>query len=234
MKRSLTSLIALFFAIPVVSLAQEGSSFGAFVAQPVGSFKSTNIDDGGFAKAGWGLVFDSKSTYKFLPKDLYFYFHSTYQWNEMDNEKIAAAFTEALGMRTEISESRYSPLLTTLGPSYVVHLSGKLDLALNGTIGVMFNNTRSFGIRVYDDSGTEVFKEAVGFDNNVAFAYTIGFELRFPLIADIMGGAVYLDYTGAKQNTTLTFNTLDPVDSFQKLQYLNYGFKFTLPKKTTR
>ena len=210
--------------------AQEGSSFGAFVAVPVGNFKSTDLRNGGFAKTGWGIVFDSKSHFKSMPDNLFLYFHSTYQWNEMDTEALAAAFTKELGKRTTITESRYSPLLTTLGPSYVFDLTDKLKLALNGTVGIMFNNTRSLGIRVYDDNDTELLREAVSFDNNVAFAYTLGVELRFPLFKDLIGGAVYVDYTGAKQKTTLTFDTLDPIKSFEQLQYLNCGFKFTLPK----
>ena len=237
MKRMIgVSWFVAFVAVlmPFMCLAQEGSSFGAFVAMPVGSFKSTDIKDGGFAKTGWGLVFDSKSRAKFFPENLSLYVHTTYQWNEMDNEKLSAAFTEALGYRTVVGESRYAPLLTTLGPSYLIPLSEKLQLVLNGTAGIMFNNTRAFGIRVYDTSGNEIVKEAVNFDNNVAFAYTLGLEFRFPLLKDIMGGALYIDYTGAKQNTTMTFDTVDPVKSFQKLQYLNWGFKFTVPKKEAK
>lgn len=235
MKSRSTLSLSLFVIMTITTFSclgqtsDEGSSFGAFFAMPVGNFKSTG-EDGGFARPGWGLVFDSRYNAKFLPKNMSIYFHSTYQWNKMDNNKIAERFTQALGNRTTATESRYSPLLTTIGPSYGISLGSSTRLIFNTGVGIMFNNTRAFSIVVYDDTNTEILRETINFDNDPAFAFLVGLELKFKLLQDIMGGAFYIDYTSAKQDTKLTFTSLDPINSFEKLQYLNMGFKFTFPK----
>jgi hypothetical protein len=213
---------------------QEGSSFGLFYAMPVADFKSTDISGGGFAKPGWGIVFDSRSNVKFLPENWDFYFHSTFQWNNMDNEKLQEAFTRELGNRTVVSKSKYSPILTTIGPSYMLKLGKNTRLAFNTGVGIMFNNTRAFSVRVYDNNNNEIVRETVNFDNDPAFAYVVGLELKFKLVEGLMGGALYVDYTGAKQTTTLSFDSVDPVKSFEKLQYLNLGFKLTFPKSPSK
>ncbi|MBL0740683.1 hypothetical protein [Chryseolinea lacunae] len=233
MKKTLRFFLAFVVLAHIVlqASAQDESSFGAFYALPVGSFGSTDVKEGGFAKPGWGFVFDSRSTYKFLPKGMSLYFHSTYQWNTMDTEKVAEAFTQALGRRTVTSSSRYSPLLTTIGPAYTFDLGQKVKLGVNTSVGIMFNNTRAFSLQVYDDNNNELLRETINFNNNVAFAYTAGFELKFPILENVLSGAIYADYTGAKQKTELTFDTLDPISSFQKIRYLNLGFKLIVPKK---
>lgn len=53
------------------------TTLGAMYSIPVGKFSSTNLEDGGFAKAVWGLYFDSKSTFK---SGISFLSHSTFSW----------------------------------------------------------------------------------------------------------------------------------------------------------
>jgi hypothetical protein len=222
-------LMVLGFAV-LPTYAQQESSLGGFIATPVGDFKSTDLDDGGFAKKGWGVVFDSKSKFKGLPEGLTIYFHSTYQWNEMDTETLAKEFTESLGMRTEITNSKYSPILATIGPAYDFKLAENFKLGINGTVGIMFNNTKAFSIKVYDDNNNLIVNEHYNFDNNVAFAYSFGAELRYDIVPKVLGFALYTDYTSAKQSTDISSQNTD-VETFQKLQYLNLGAKLVFLAK---
>lgn len=226
-------LVFVFLLISLstrMSFAQEETSFGAFIASPVGKFKSTDLNGGGFAKQGWGIVFDSKNTVTWLPEGWTAYFHSTYQWNEMDTETLAREFTTSLGYRTEISDSKYSPLLTTFGPSYEFALGKKLKLGLNGTAGVIFNNTKAFSIKIYDQNDIEIVNELVNFDDNIAFAYSFGAELKFTLIPDAIGLSLYTDYTSANQTVDISSQNIN-TDSFQKLRYFNIGAKLVFVKK---
>jgi len=224
------SFFLVFLFITLYSFAQNESSIGAFIASPVGKFKSTDLDGGGFAKQGWGIVFDTKNTIKGLPEGLSVYFHSTFQWNEMDTETLASEFTAALGNRTEITDSKYSPILTTLGPSYEFPLSKSIKLGINGTLGILFNNTKAFTVKVYDSNDVEIVNEHVNFDNNVAFAYSFGAELKFNLVPDAIGLSIYTDYTSANQSTDISSQNVD-AETFQKLQYFNIGAKFVFVKK---
>lgn len=229
------SIVLLSFLIlgvsSISSLAQEETSFGAFIASPVGKFKSTDLDGGGFAKQGWGIVLDSKNKIKGLPEGLTAYFHGTFQFNEMDTETLAEEFTSGLGNRTEISDSKYSPILTTIGPAYEFSLTEKIKFGVNGTAGIIFNNTKAFTIKVYDSNNTEIVNELINFDNKVAFAYSFGAELKFVLIPDLIGFSLYTDYTSANQSTDITSQNIQDNDSFQKLQYFNIGAKLVFKKK---
>lgn len=233
MKKNLTtSVLTIILSLCFVySYAQESSSFGAFMATPVGKFKSTDLDGGGFAKAGWGIVFDSKNNFNFLPEPWSVYFHSTYQWNEMDSEAVSARFTEALGHKAIVSDSKYSPFLTTIGPAYDIDLGDRFQIALNGSVGIAFTSTKAFTVKVYDESDVMIINELVNFDNKVAFAYTAGAELKYELVKDLFSVALYFDYTGSNQSTDISFKTADPTESFQKLQYVNTGIKLVLNKK---
>lgn len=233
MKNSLLRIFVLLFIslCSTPSFAQEENSFGAFIASPVGKFKSTDLDGGGFAKQGWGIVFDTKNNIKGLPKGLSAYFHSTFQWNEMDTETLAEKFTAGLGYRTEISDSKYSPILTTVGPAYEFSLGEKIKFGVNGTAGIIFNNTKAFTIKVYDSNNTLIVNELVNFDDKVAFAFSFGAELKFVLVPDIVGLSLYTDYTSANQSTDISSQNIQENDSFQKLQYLNIGAKLVFTKK---
>lgn len=225
----------LFLALIVIAIipaySQEENSFGVFLASPVSKFKSTDLDGGGFAKRGWGIVFDTKNTIKGLPEGLSVYFHSTYQWNEMDTEALARKFTEGLGNKTEISDSKYSPLLTTVGPAYEFSLGEKVKFGVNATAGIMFNNTKAFTIKVYDSNNTLIVNELVNFDDKIAFAYSFGAELKFELVPELIGLSLYSDYTSANQSTDITSQNIQVNDSFQKLQYFNTGIKLVFTKK---
>jgi hypothetical protein len=214
-----------------IALAQETSSLGVFIASPVGDFGSTSIDKGGFAQSGWGIVLDSRNKLKFLPERWSLYLHSTYQWNTLNTQAVADKFTAKLGLRTTVSNSKYNPLLTTIGPAYDIPVSEKVSIGLRGSIGVMFNSTKAMTIKVYDAANTIIANELVNFDNNPAFAYTLGGEIRFVLVKDAISLALYADYTSANQTTDVTFTTADPSSSFEKLQYINTGFKFVFFKK---
>jgi hypothetical protein len=149
----------------------------------------------------------------------------------MDTEALANEFTAGLGYRTEISDSKYSPILTTIGPAYEFSVSEKIKLGVNGTAGIIFNNTKAFTIKVYDDNNTLIVNELINFDNKVAFAYSFGAELKFVLVPDAIGLSFYTDYTSANQSTDISSQNIQENDSFQRLQYFNLGTKLVFKKK---
>ncbi|NOT75994.1 MAG: hypothetical protein HOP08_13795 [Cyclobacteriaceae bacterium] len=236
MKTIRALFISLLMLVFVTDLfAQDESSFGGFLASPVGDFKSTNRSSGGFAKPGGGIVFDSKYTSGLLPANWHFYFHSTYQWNDMDTEALGKAFTEALGYRTEVSDSKFSPILTTVGPAYDFRLSKNIVFELKAGIGIMFNNTKAFTVKVYDENNSVIVDQLINFDNKLAFAYNGGAEIKFEIVKNQFAITLFSDYTFAKQTTKISSSvgsTTSLVDSFQKLEYLNTGIKFVLVNKT--
>lgn len=224
---------SLLYLVSLGTYSQTVNSIGAFMALPVGKFKSTDVKEGGFAKNGWGIVFDSKSFFKGLPKGLSLYSHTTYQWNEMDTKKMAEEFTKELGYKTEISDSKYSPLLTTAGPAYDFTISKKLSMGINGSAGIIFNNTKAFSVKVYDETNKVIVNEVFNFEGNVAFAYSFGAELRLNIVPDLFDLALYGDYTGANQKTDISSQN-SASEAFQKLQYFNVGLKLVIHKQDSK
>lgn len=209
-------------------MAQNGTTLGGFAAIPVGKTASTSLDDeGGFVKVGWGLVFDSKLRAKSWPVFFSLNFHSTYQWNRLDNNAIAKAFTEKLGMRTEVGESRHSPIVMTIGPKLDLPVSDILSVGVTGGIGIMFNNTKSFRIQVFDSQNNTVFSDVLKFDNNPAFTYVLGVDLRFRLVEDLLDLQLYADFNAANQNLEYEFGSTEPYKSVEELRFLNTGLKLT-------
>lgn len=233
-KNSALFCITFLFSCSVQTcFSQDETSFGGFLASPVGDFKSTSLDKGGFAKPGGGIVFDVKYTTQLLPKGWNFSFHSTYQWNDMDTQEVSRKFTEQLGYKTVVSDSKFTPVLTTIGPGYDFSIAERVKFGLKGGIGFMFNNTKAFTIEVYDASDNIIANELVNFSNRIAFAYMLGAELKFEIVKDVFGITLYSDYTSATQQTELTFSSKTPaINSFQKLEYLNTGIKLVLLRKT--
>lgn len=221
-------IVAAFLVASMASYAQlKESHMGAFYSQPLGAFASTDYaDDGGYAEAGWGVVFDSWTLVEGW-NDWGYMFHSTYQWNDINTEQLASDYTEALGVTVKSSESRYSPLLTTIGPAYEIGLGDKWALGLGATAGVLFNNTRDITLDTYDAQGAHLNALHVTFDNNVAFAYHAQVNLKFTLVQDLMKLSLFGEYTGATQSTELRVNGRG-TDSSQRIDYLNFGLKLVV------
>ncbi len=102
---------------------------------------------------------------------------------------------------------------------------------MNGTAGIMFNNTKAFTVKVYDANNTLIVNELFNFDNKVAFAYSFGADLKFVLIPDLVSLSLYTDYTSANQSTDISSQNIQENNSFQKLQYFNIGAKLVVVKK---
>ena len=199
--KTLYSKLSLIFILTILVqhiFAQEKSTIGGFASIPVCDFGSTELENGGFAEPGWGITFDSRMRSEKWPEGLLFHFHSTYQWNKMNTEAVQNAYTELFGQETTVSESRYSPLFTTVGPGYELPLSEKISLGFYPSIGVMFSNTKAFTVKVYDDQGSTLASEVVNFDNRVAFTYVLSLDLNFEIVEDLLGIGLYADYASAK------------------------------------
>jgi hypothetical protein len=225
-------LVACLFFCYFNSLAQNNSFMGAFISTPVGKFASTDLEDGGgFAESGWGIVFASDLKGKSWPEYFSLYSHSTYQWNSMDNAALSKAYTSYLGQRTTVTQSRYSPVITTLGPKFDIGLAKNLNFGLTGGLGVMFNNTKAFTIKVYDDQNVEVLKEVVNFDNLPAFTYRLGADINYTLLPDVLSLSLFADYTAGTQKVDIEFTNADPTSAHEKLQFFNAGIMLVLISK---
>jgi len=106
MKKISNAFVGIFVLLSHLTMAQSENSFGTFLAAPVGQFGSTDLGDGGFAKTGWGLVFDSRTRTEWLPANSSIFIHSTYQFNKMDSEALSKAYSDALGNRVVVSDSK--------------------------------------------------------------------------------------------------------------------------------
>lgn len=212
-----------------MSAQDKGTTFGAFASIPVGKFGSTDLENGGgFVKTGWGIVFDSKIRMDSWKEFFSLNLHSTYQWNQIDNQAVAKAYTEELGYRTEVGESRHSPIVMTLGPKFDFMLSQGLTLGVTGGVGIMFNNTKSFRLQVFDTQNNSIFNDVVQFDNNPGFTYSLGLDLTFEIVENLLDIALYADFNAANQTIAFEFGSIEPVKSVEEMRYLNTGIKLTL------
>ncbi len=230
--RRIKTVIILLSFFTLNLNAQDVSTLGFFASIPVGEFASTDLKNGGgFAEPGWGIVFDSRMRQEKWMKGLYFHFHSTYQWNKMNTDLIQELYTKSSGYKTTISESKYSPIFTTVGIGYDYSITDKISIGFFPSAGVVFGNTKAFTVKVYDDTDQLLANEVVNFDNNVAFAYALSIDLSFEVITDLLSIGLYADYAYSKQSTDVDFSTAEPITSFQKLQYINTGIKLIVTKK---
>lgn len=207
--------------------AQQHIELGAFVAIPLGNFGSTEFPDGAFAETGWGIAVSSRIPTPNVYKRFSIYLHGSWQNNPMNHQAVGRAFTESLGYTTLVSESRYSPVTATVGPSHHL-IRGKIDLFLNGGIGVLFNNTRAFSVKVYDNNGSIWIDEVVSFVNNPAWAYLLGFDLSTEIISDRFRVTLFAEYIGAEQKVDIYLSTDDNAGAFEQLQFVNTGLKVSL------
>jgi hypothetical protein len=207
--------------------AQRHIELGAFVAIPVGNFGSTEFPEGAFAKTGWGIAVSSRIPTPNVYERFSIYLHGSWQNNRINHQAVGQAFTERLGFDTEVSESRYSPVTATIGPSHHL-IKGRVDLFLNAGIGVLFNNTRAFSVKVYDMNGSLWINEVVSFVNNPAWAYLLGFDLSTDIISDRLRISLFADYIAANQEVDIYLSTETNAGAFEELRFLNAGLKLAL------
>lgn len=224
-------LFALFLLSTHVAFSQRESHIGGYYALPVGQFASTSVEeDGGFAKPGWGLMFESRHNIKSVDK-LGYLFHASIQWNALNSEALAAAFSSILNVGVVASESVYSPIVLSIGPTYTLSLSDKWEVGLTAEAGIMLNNTRDVTLDLYDPSnGDYLDTHLFIFDNNAAFAYHSQIDLNYTLLPNVMKVGVFADYTGATQKTAIRIGT-QSVNSTQDINYVRYGIKLILISK---
>jgi hypothetical protein len=201
--------------------AEKYSSFGAMASIPVGQFASTDLQDGGYAKTGWGLYFDSKTV---LKSGVYFISHSTYSWVPLDREALAQTFTTELGRKTTISGGKHMPFLTTLGLGYDIRAAKAVSFGLTAQAGLMYNSFRNFDITVYDtDNTTVLFTDNLKYDSQFSFAYVFGAQVRFNLLKDLLDFQVFADYSASKFNSTLRGSNIGAIKTSQQIQIVNAG-----------
>lgn len=203
------------------------SQIGVFYSLPTGNFASTDYaNDGGYAQPGWGIVFDSWRT----PANwgnFGFFTHSTYQWNKLDAEQLAKDYSDALNLKVTATDSRYSPFVTTIGPSYTFSFGNGFQLGIGIAPGIMFNSTKGLTLDLYDNQGAHLETYQVNFDNNVAFAYYGVVQVNYTVVEDLFKVGLFADYTGATQKTELRVAGVT-TDSSQDISFMNFGFKFII------
>lgn len=244
MKKTYLTLIALVTVLSsTYSIAQEGAikfknplesakkttSLGAMYCLPVGDFGSTDLKKGGFARAGWGLYFDSKSTFK---NGLTFISHSTYAWVPLDQDAVANAFTTNLGRKTEVSGGKHKPFLSTIGLGYDFKVAPFLTIGISAQGGILYNSFKGFDMTVYDSTGTNIqFSDNFKYDAEFSLAYVFGAKFDFSLIKDLLSFQVSVDYSGSKYQSYLRSYQLAPIETSQNIQLLNIGAGFAIHTK---
>lgn len=215
----------------ILTAQTSETHMGVFYSMPTGAFASTDYRvDGGYAEPGWGLIFDSWRN----PENwgnLGFLIHSTYQWNNINTNKLAMDYSDVLGLNVEASESRYAPILATIGPSYTIGVTDNFEVGIGVAAGVLFNNTKDISLDMYNNSGDLLESYHVGFDNNVAFAMYGQAYANYTLVPDLFKIGIFADYAGAKQNTSLKVAG-ETSKSSQKISYMNFGVKFIIISST--
>jgi|GEM_PF-7086460 hypothetical protein len=202
------------------SNAQKATSFGAMASIPVGKFASTDINDGGYAKTGWGLYFDSKTIMK---NGISFISHSTYSWVSLNQADLAKTFTAELGRKTTIDGGRHMPFLTTLGIGYEVHPTPAITIGVSAQGGLMYNSFKPFDINVYDNNNNLLFSDNLKFDSQFSFAYVFGAQVGFNVVKNLIDIQLTADYSAARFDAMLRGHTIPPIKTSQQIQLLNVG-----------
>jgi hypothetical protein len=178
-------------------ICQEKHTVGFFRSFPVGNFGSSHLDNGGFAKSGWGFFLENNSKPKLFPKWLTFATRFSYQKNKLDAEGMKRKFTEALGYETRIGEADYKPIMLLGGPHLEVSLRPKMHLQLKSGFGVMFTKLDAFRLEVLDKQGNVFVDDVIDTSSNIPFAYLVGAQLR-QIITKNLSIGLSADYTSAK------------------------------------
>jgi hypothetical protein len=236
-KLFIAQITVLTTFLSVYSIAQEGTvkfknpfdsakktnSFGAMYVLPVGDFGSTDLDKGGFARAGWGLYFDSKSTFK---SGLSFISHSTYAWVPLDQEAMAKALTNGIGFGTaRVSGGKHKPFLTTIGLGYDFKAASFLTIGISAQTGILYNSFKALEVTIIDPNGNTLVTADFKYDSEFSLAYVFGAKFNFSLIKDILSFQVYADYSGAKFQSYLRSQPMD-FKTTQNIQMVNIGAGF--------
>lgn len=203
-----------------VSYPTKANTLGAFIASPVGNFGSTDINNGGFAAPGWGVVFDSKTKVK---NGLSYVFHTTYSWMDIDQEAMSKEFSDYLGLKAEVDGGQHQPFLSTIGLNYDIYFTKRLKLGINGQAGVLYNSFRPFTLKVYDANNVLFYEDIVQYESAFAFAYCFGADFTFHLIKNLLGLKISADYSAGNLDTYLISKNLPPTKSVSKLEMLNLG-----------
>jgi hypothetical protein len=190
----LTALLCISF---FEGMCQEKHTVGYFRSFPVGKFGSSHLDNGGFAKAGWGFLLENSSKPKIFPKWLTFGTRFSYQKNKIDTEGLSRRFTEALGYETRIGEASYEPIMLLAGPHLEMGIHKNLHLQLKSGFGVMFTKVNAFTIEVLDAQGKVLLNDVLDASGNIPFAYLAGAQLRQVLTKNL-SVSLFADYTSAK------------------------------------
>ena len=220
-------LFLIFIVYSQFAFGQRIVELGAFASLPVGAFAATELQKGGFAEPGWGIALSSRVRTPNVYDRFWVYIHGSWQSNQMNTSALADAFTESIGFKTEVSSSKYAPIVACIGPSHQL-IRGKVNLFLNAGIGVLFNNTRAFSVTVYDKNGGIWINEVVSFVNNPAWAYQLGADLSFELIPERLEVSIFGQYTTANQRVDIYLSTNDNAGAFEELRFINTGIKLTL------
>lgn len=200
------------------------TSFGAMYCLPVGDFGSTSLQKGGFARAGWGLYFDARKTFK---SGLSFISHSTYAWVPLDQQAIATAFTENLNRKTTVTGGKHKPFLSTVGVGYDFKATPFLTIAVSAQGGILYNSFKAFDMSVYDANGTTIaFSDNFKYDAEFSLAYVFGAKFNFSLLRDVVSFQLSVDYSGSKYQSYLRSYHLAPINTTQNIQILNIGAGF--------
>ncbi len=198
------------------------TGLSALYTMPIGSFASKNLDGGGFAMPGWGLAFDSKSQ---IGKGFALVSYSTYSWNKLDANAMAAEFTKELNLTTQVDGGMHNPFFSTVGLFKRFDLNDQLFFGVSGQLGLLYNTFDSFTMTVFNNDGSINYEDVVAYKSGFAFAYTFTGEVNYTIVKDLIALHFEVDYSAANVHTHLTSNHVQPIKADERFQFvqLNLG-----------
>jgi hypothetical protein len=221
-------LLLFFLIIGFISLlqAQENFIVGIYNSIPVGDYGSTDYKkDAGFAKNGWGIMFEQKVTSESFPQGLTIGLHFSNHLNDLNNVAMEKALGKAFGGPYVVELKNYdgyNPLVVTIGPYYKLISGERFSLELKAGLGIMYPNINAIVVKVYDAQGSELLSEVLRFDSNPIFTTMFGSNLGYSLTENLRM-ILFAEYQMATGKIRSTYQTLPSSKSEFNISYVNIG-----------
>ena len=228
MKKMLYCCLSMIF-LTHIAQAQSMYNIGFYRSFPVGDYGAQNIENGGFAKGGWGFLLENKFTFPSWPQGLHVGFHFSYQENEIDEQAIGSAFSEALEgtFDVRVSAGSFRPLVATAGPFYEWQLNEKFSIDFKSGAGIMFTGIDPVNLNIYDNQGELILRESVEYQTKPDFSFMLGVNFGYQF-SEYWGVSLFADYAYSNESFKSSFINASGAESEQKISFINTGLSVSL------
>jgi len=209
--------------------SNENFILGLFYSNPVADYGSTDIENGSFAKPGFGIMFEQKVQSEVFPEGLSLGIHFSNHVNDLDINSLTREFEKVLNNQFAVDIYDYdgfNPLVITAGPFYQYFLTHELSVEIKSGLGVMFANINSVVINVFDNGGNEVLSEVLRFSGDAVFTYMIGTNIGLSLTRNFRL-LMFAEYQNASTKIKTTYDTLPSSTDEFDISYINFGVGFS-------